>query len=64
MFKSAAEEFGEWAERCRSWAQSARNSEQRRTLQHWELLFMQAEREAEQNFDFGYGAATPVPAKS
>jgi hypothetical protein len=64
MFKSAAQEFGEWAERCRSWARTARDNEQRRTLQHWERLFVQAEREAEQNFDLGYGAAPRLPTKS
>jgi hypothetical protein len=47
MFKSAAEEIGEWADRCRRWARRAQSSEQRLMLQSWERLFNQAEIEAE-----------------
>ena len=63
MFKSAAEEIGEWADRCRRWARAAQTKEQRLTLQHWERLFSQAENEAEQNFDFSYGPTPHAPTK-
>ena len=52
MFKSAAEEIGEWADRCRFWARRAQSQEQRQMLQSWERLFNQAEREADENFDY------------
>jgi hypothetical protein len=58
MFKSAAEEIGEWADRCRRWARSAQTNEQRLMLQSWERLFSQAEIEAEQNFDRRYNRPT------
>jgi hypothetical protein len=63
MFKSAAEEIGEWADRCRRWARTAQTKEQRLTLQNWERLFSQAEIEAEQNFDFSYGPSPHAPTK-
>ena len=63
MFKSAAEEIGEWADRCRRWARTAQTKEQRLTLQHWERLFSQAEIEAEQDFDFSYGLTPHAPTK-
>jgi len=49
MFKSAADEFGEWADRCRRWARRAQSNEQRLILQTFERLFSQAEFEAEEN---------------
>jgi hypothetical protein len=52
MSKSAAEEIGEWADRCRRWARRAQSNEQRLMLQSWERLFNQAEIEAEQRFDY------------
>ena len=64
MFKSAAEEIGEWADRCRHWARSARSKEQRQMLQSWERLFTQAEVEAEESFDYGYGPPRHAPRKS
>jgi hypothetical protein len=63
MFKSAAEEIGEWADRCRSWACSARSKEQRQMLQSWERLFSQAASETEENFDYGYGTTPRAPRK-
>lgn len=63
MFKSAAEEIGEWADQCRRWARSARNKEQRLTLQHWERLFDRAALEAEDEFDAAYGSGPRRPAK-
>jgi hypothetical protein len=49
MFKSAADELGEWADRCRRWARRAKSNEQRLILQSFERLFSQAEFEAEEN---------------
>jgi hypothetical protein len=48
MFKSAAEELGEWADRCQRWAGRAQSNEQRLMLQSFERLFSQAELEAEE----------------
>jgi hypothetical protein len=47
MFKSATDELGEWADRCRRWARRAKSSEQRLILQSFERLFSQAEFEAD-----------------
>jgi hypothetical protein len=49
MFKSAADELGEWADRCRRWARRAQSNEQRLVLQSFERLFSQAEFEAEED---------------
>jgi len=49
MFKSAAQELGEWADRCRRWARRAQSNEQRLMLQSLERLLSQAEFEAEDN---------------
>jgi hypothetical protein len=49
MFKSAADELGEWADRCRRWARRAKSNEQRLILQSFERLFSQAELEADEN---------------
>jgi hypothetical protein len=54
MFKSAAEEIGEWADQCRRWARNARNKDQRLTLQHWERLFDLAALEADDDLDIGH----------
>jgi len=51
MFKSAAEEIGQWADQCRRWAKGARTREQRLTLQSLERLLNDAAIEAEQDFD-------------
>jgi hypothetical protein len=64
MFKSAAEEFGEWADRCRRWARRAQTKEQRMTLQNWERLFSEAELEAQQDGDIAYCANPQAPTKS
>jgi hypothetical protein len=50
MFKSATDELGEWADRCRRWARRAKSNEQRLILQSFERLFSHAEFEAEENF--------------
>jgi len=63
MFKSAAEEIGEWADRCRRWACRAQSSEQRLMLQSWERLFSQAEIDAEESFDGGYERLPRAPHK-
>jgi len=59
MFKSAADELGEWADRCRRWARRAQSNEQRLMLQSWERLFNQAELEAEENRCY-----EPLPSSS
>jgi len=64
MFKSAAEEISQWADQCRRWAQGARTSEQRLTLQHWERLFSQAAIDGERDFDLGYSARPRAPTQS
>jgi hypothetical protein len=64
MFKSAADEIGEWADRCRRWARRAQSSEQRLMLQSWERLFNQAESEAEESFDCGYERLPRAPHNS
>lgn len=61
MFKSAAEEIGEWADRCRRWARRAQSSEQHLMLQSWERLFNQAEIEAEDSY--GYESVPRAPHK-
>jgi hypothetical protein len=61
MFRSAAEEIGEWADRCRRWARLAQSKEQRLILQSWERLFSQAEIEAEESFDCRYEPAPHAP---
>jgi hypothetical protein len=63
MFKSAADEIGEWADRCRRWARRAQSKEQRLMLQSWERLFNQAEIEAEESFDYRYGPTQRAPHK-
>jgi len=64
MFKSAAEEIGQWAEQCRRWARSARTKEQRLTLQHWQHLFSEAASEAEADFDLRYQPGSRAATKS
>jgi hypothetical protein len=68
MFKSAADEIGEWADQFRHWALGAHNREQRRILQHWEKLFSRAALEADDGFDadlgVGYGCKPHAPTQS
>jgi hypothetical protein len=47
MFKSAAEEIGQWADQCRRWARSASTREQRLMMQNLERLLSQAALDAE-----------------
>jgi hypothetical protein len=61
MFKSAAEEISEWADRCRRWARRGQSSEQRLMLQSWERLFNQAAIEAED--DYGHEPLPRTPHK-
>jgi hypothetical protein len=63
MFKSAAEELGEWADRCRRWARRAKSSEQRLMLQSWERLFDQAESEASEKFEYRCEPLARTPRK-
>ncbi len=64
MFKSAAEEIGQWADQCRRWARRARTKEQRLTLQNWERLFSEAEVEAQRDDNLRYCASPHTPTKS
>ncbi len=64
MFKSAAEEIGQWADQCRRWARGARNKEQRLTLQHWERLFSKAALDAEEDFEIGFSSSPRAPTQS
>jgi hypothetical protein len=51
MFKSAAEELGQWADQCRRWARGAHTREQRLVLQSLERILSQAALEAEDGLD-------------
>jgi hypothetical protein len=47
MFKSAADEISQWADKCRSWARNARSRDQKLMLQNLERLLSQAALDAE-----------------
>ena len=64
MFKSAAEEIGQWADHCRRWARNARGREQRAMLQNLERLLSQAAREAGDALDIDYVARPLSSTKS
>jgi hypothetical protein len=49
MFDSAADEMGQWAERCRIWAVGARTGEQRSMLLGLEKILSQAALDTERN---------------
>jgi len=51
MFKSAAEEIGQWADQCRRWARGAHTLEQRMMLQSLERILSQAALDAEDGLD-------------
>ena len=51
MFKSAAEEIGQWADQCRRWARGARTREQQLTLMSLEKLLQDAATEAKDASD-------------
>jgi hypothetical protein len=51
MFKSAAEEIGQWADQCRRWARSARTRDQKLMLQNLERLLSQAALDAEDTLE-------------
>src|SRR5262249_35268114 len=51
MFKSAAEEIGQWADQCRRWARGARTREQKLMLLNLEHLLSQAALEAEDDLE-------------
>jgi hypothetical protein len=63
MFKSAAEEIDEWADRCRRWARLAQSKEQRQVLQSWERIFNQAQAESDESVDYGYGSKSHLQHK-
>jgi hypothetical protein len=64
VYKSAAEEISDWADRCRRWARGARTKEQRLTLQRWERLFNEAAVDAEQDPELAYSAKPQAPTRS
>ena len=47
MINSAAKEIGQWAERCRVWAEGARTAEQRAMLESLETVLSQAAKDAQ-----------------
>jgi hypothetical protein len=51
MFKSAAQEIGQWADQCRRWARGARTPEQKLMLRNLERLLSEAALEAEDGID-------------
>jgi hypothetical protein len=51
MFKSAAEELGQWADQCRRWARGAHTRDQRLVLKSLERILSQAALEAEDGLD-------------
>jgi len=61
MFKSAAEEIGQWANQCRRWARGAHTREQRLVLQSLERILSQAALDAEDGLDI---QRAPRPATS
>jgi hypothetical protein len=64
MFKSAAEEMGQWADQCRRWARKARNPEQKQLLQNLERLLSEAALDADDALDIDYVARPLAPTKS
>ncbi len=57
MFKSAAEEISQWADRCGRWARQARSREQKRMLQNLERVLSQAALDAEDPLEFDSASA-------
>jgi hypothetical protein len=51
MFKSAAEEIGQWADQCRRWARGARTRDQKLMLQNLERILSQAALDAEDTLE-------------
>lgn len=47
MMNSAAKEIGQWAVRCRIWAEGARTAEQRAMLEGLESVLSQAAKDAQ-----------------
>jgi hypothetical protein len=64
MFKSAAEEIGQWADQCRRWARTAHTREQRLMLQSLERLLNQAALEAEDDLDIRRDSRPLSPSNS
>ncbi len=52
MFKSAAEEISQWADRCGRWARQARSRDQKLMLQNLERVLSQAALDAKETFEF------------
>jgi hypothetical protein len=64
MFKSAAQEIGQWADQCRRWARGARTREQRLMLLNLEHLLSQAALEAEDGAEIDGVLRPMAPRKS
>jgi len=62
MFKSAAQEIGQWADQCRRWARGARTREQRLMLLNLEHLLSQAALEAEDSAEID-GVLRPMASR-
>jgi hypothetical protein len=52
VFKSAAEEISQWADRCGRWAREARSRDQKLMLQNLERILSQAALDAENTLEF------------
>ena len=63
-FSSAAKEIGQWAERCRAWADAARTREQRVMLHSLEMVLSKAAMEAQQELQEAQFPAPFAPTKS
>jgi len=62
MFKSAAQEIGQWADQCRRWARGARTREQKLMLLNLEHLLSQAAIEAEDSAEID-GVLRPMASR-
>jgi hypothetical protein len=64
MWKSAAAEMSEWADRCRRWARAAHSREQKLMLQSLERLLSEAALEAEDDLDIERDSRPLLPRNS
>ncbi|MBO0718995.1 MAG: hypothetical protein J2P55_16925 [Rhizobiales bacterium] len=64
MFKSAAEEIGQWADQCRRWARGARTRDQKLMLQNLERILSQAALDAEDTLELDCVLRPLAPSKS
>lgn len=64
MFKSAAQEIGQWADQCRRWALEARTREQKLMLRNLERLLSQAALDADNDLEADYALRPVAQSKS